>query len=70
MLQENLKLFKVFFLCTTREKGTQIIHGDIRILISMGVNITVYTGKYPETFYFTEIHEIITQTSVIFLVSQ
>ena len=41
------------------------------IFIGMEVKITVYTGKYPEILfiYFTEIHAIITQTSVIFLVS-
>ena len=37
----------------------------------MAVKITVYTGKYSEIlFYFTEIHTIITQTFIIFLMSQ
>ena len=39
------------------------------IFIDMGVKVTVYTGKYPEIVYFTEIHAIITQAPVIFLVS-
>ena len=39
------------------------------IFIEMVVKITGHTGKYLEILYFIEIHTIITQASVIFLMS-